>query len=552
MSELKFYSLGGANEVGASCYYIGTTKYGVLLDCGIRAQKSGAESLPNITLLNDLPLNLILISHAHLDHIGALPLIHKDRIDVPIISTLPTKRIGTLMLKDAVKVAESSGELIYSLEEALDAVEKIIPVQFNESYTTPEGIKVSFYKSGHILGAAYALIQIENYRILYTGDISLTKQHTVSNAEFPKEKIKVDTIISESTYGDTQLPSRKEEIRAFIKGVMEVLEQGGRILIPSFALGRAQEIILILLSHMVSKIIKECPIYLDGLVRAVCREYHDLFEYLPDELRNFVKNAQSSLFYRETVEVITSNNQRNKILADTSPCIIIASSGMLSGGVSPLYAKKLAGEEKSAIMVVGYQDEESPGRKLLMAKKGDEIPIKNELTELKCDVSQYKLSAHADRVGLVNFLTKFPSYSVILVHGETNPRRELLNTLKNNRIVWCPNNEQLIDPLSVPSWMSEQEITKAKEEIDKSAQTEGQTTAIEQKAVYEASETGDVVKTINRKVNAKININENEINISLPVDTLPFFQGVQDINVLLRRKEKVLLLDGKGQISEEK
>jgi len=199
-------------------------------------------------------------------------------------------------------------------------------------------------------------------------------------------------------------------------------------------------------------------------------------------------------------------------------------------------------------MVVGYQDEESPGKKLLTAKKGDELPIKKELTELKCDVSQYKLSAHADRVGLINFLGKFPSYSVVLVHGETNPRRELLSTLKENRIVWCPNNEQLIDPLSIPSWMTEEETTKAKEGIDKDAETAGQATVIDQKAVYDASETGEVLKTINRKVNAKIDINDNEILISLPLDTLPFFQDVQDMNIFLRRKEKHLLLDGKGEI----
>jgi predicted metal-dependent RNase len=522
MSHLRFLALGGAEEIGASSYYIGTERAGILLDCGVRIGLLGEAALPRLELLRGLPLEAVLITHAHLDHLGGLPflrplLAEQGREEVPIYATTPTRRLASPMLLDQSKIWRLSGCDLLNEGLALRAASEIIPL---EPGTEVEGkdFRAILHPAGHILGAAYIILEIDGFKALFTGDISLTKQGTVSEAQIDQGE-EVDVVVTESTYGNCTLPSRKNEVKALISQILEVLQRGGRILIPSFALGRAQEVVLILLQHIASGILPRVPIYLDGLVREITKLYEALSDYFPEELQSFCKNSRQPPLLRPPVELV-DDRLRERLITERKPAVIIASSGMLQGGVSPIYSRTIASEEESGIFIVGYQDEDSPGRRLLEAKRGDELEIMGEAITLSCEVTQFKLSAHADRGQLLNFLSRFPSQSVVIVHGEGSARHDLYNSLKGERFVWLARAGEAIDPLAFP----------------------------ERKPSYQGASPGEAVRAIGMKVEGKVTAGHL---LELPEEASHFFEGIERVTIQLWRRGPWLRLDGRGQTKGE-
>ncbi|MGB9681902.1 MAG: MBL fold metallo-hydrolase [bacterium] len=519
MSTLQFLPLGGANEVGASSYYIGSGERGILMDCGIRVKEVGEASLPEVHRLKDLKVDIVLITHAHIDHIGALPIIHKMFPDAEIFATKPTKELSKLMLLDMVKIGEQQGVSLFGIDDVMECTDSIKEIPFDEMVDF-NGIRFIPRRAGHILGACYYIINFEGYRFLYTGDISITNQYTVESAVLPEEVTQLDFVISESTYGNILLPSRRDEIRAFIMAIKSILAKGGRILIPSFALGRSQEIILILLSAITNRELPPgLPIYIDGLVRTITQAYTDLGNYLPERLKSFIMNSRQDPFLRDPVVIVSSSSKRRSIVKDTRPSIIIASSGMLTGGVSPIYARSILQEENSAVFFVGYQDEDAPGRKLLELKQGDMIMINGEEIPILCQIDQYKLSAHADSGSLQNFLARFPSYSLILVHGEAEARDHLFNALKTSRVVWKPNNGEGFDPLSTPTWITPQ------------------------------AERQEVIRIERAKATPTIERRDDRIALVFPSGYSKFFDNIDELKAQLVRSPDKLTINiaGKGK-----
>ena len=305
---------------------------------------------------------------------------------------------------------------------------------------TLEGSRGSFTlelrDAGHLLGAVSALIHSPGARggagatVYHSGDFSNIAGSTTPPAYKPPSPLAVDAVVSESTYGDTNLPSRKEQIRAFVAGLRGTLESGGKVLIPTFALGRAQEVIAVLLSHMNGGLLPTVPIYLDGLVRAMTRTYEELLEHLPTALRNAVKNTAQPPFLRPPVVEVQTDVQRRHILSSGEACVILASSGMLHAGRSPFYARALLPDPKNALYIVGYQDAESPGRRLLELTRGGEVELptpggERETVSVAAEVTRYYLSAHADRGGIIGQLASYPSPRVLWTHGEWNARSAL-------------------------------------------------------------------------------------------------------------------------------
>ncbi len=450
---MRFLGLGGTNEVGASCYLYEFGDTRLLIDAGMRPTMIGEASLPMLELLKEHPPDLMILSHAHLDHVGAIPRVKKLFPNLPIYTTRASQRLALEVLTDAVKVAKAQGAIIYELGEAMHAVAEMRTIKPFEPFSFA-GVKFSVYPAGHILGAVGILIETEEGKIFHTGDFSNITTLTTEEAYRPPTPIFVDAVISEATYGDTILPGRKEQIRELIEAVKTVVEGGGRVLIPTFALGRAQEIILLMLNHQSNGQLPKVPIYLDGLVRKLTTTFDELMGEMPKKLQNLAENLKTSPFLKDNVVMVKDSKQRQRIIEAYQPSIILASSGMLTGGPSPIYARHLLKEVNSALFVVGYQDAESPGRRLLELERGGEVLLPNPTGEgfepvpALCQVARYYLSAHADRVGIIAHLSRYPSPRVVLMHAEGNARYSLMEALKKDYFVELPKNGEWVDLLA--------------------------------------------------------------------------------------------------------
>jgi|GEM_PF-837302 len=436
---MQFTGLGGTDEVGASSYLYTLPEGRLLVDAGVRPGLIGSSALPDFAPLEDGAPDAILITHAHLDHIGALPLVSNQYPRAPLYMTAPTARLLLEGLSDSLKIGQSQGQPLFNARMMKTCLERVRVIGVGQRLTL-EGGRGSFVlelrEAGHLLGAVSALIHSPASRggagatVYHSGDFSNIAGSTTPPAYKPPTPLAVDAVISESTYGDTNLPSRKEQIRAFVAGLRSTLEGGGKVLIPTFALGRAQEVIAVLLSHMAGGQLPAVPIYLDGLVRAMTRTYEELLEHLPAALQNQARISGQSPFLRPPTVEVQTDAQRQRIVSSGEACVILASSGMLHAGRSPYYARALLPDPRNALYIVGYQDAESPGRRLLDLSRGGEVELPTpggdrETVSVAAEVTRYYLSAHADRGGIIGQLSSYPSPRVLWTHGEWNARSAL-------------------------------------------------------------------------------------------------------------------------------
>ena len=414
---MEIVFLGGAKEVGASCVLIKACNKNILIDSGIRMKE---DKLPNLQLLRELGgVDVCLISHAHLDHIGSLPLIAREYPHIFFYANQPTKDLIKVLLYDSLRIMEIAEDEIpiYAEKNVEDLLDRTLTYGFNYTFEPIEGIKVTFFPAGHILGASMIFIQTQEGSVLYTGDFSADRQLTVDKASVPK--IRPDVVICESTYGDRLHTNRSFEEERLFNTVAEVVSQGGKVLIPAFAIGRAQEIILILRNYMKKRKVS-FNVFIDGMVREVIRVYRNNPTYLSSRYYKRVLKGEE-IFLVENINVVSDKKQREEIISSSDPCVIISSSGMLTGGPSVFYAEKIVQSQNALIAITGYQDEEAPGRKLLELAELPENERKIELNgkeyEVKCRVEKYGLSAHSDRDRILGFLATLKPRTVIFAHG---------------------------------------------------------------------------------------------------------------------------------------
>jgi Cft2 family RNA processing exonuclease len=327
-----------------------------------------------------------------------------------------------------------------------------------------DGWRVKMVRSGHVLGAVSILLETPDGTYLYGGDISTFHQKTIDGLALDEiTNTQPDFMWSEATYGDGNHPARNTEEKKLADAIATVINNGGSVLIPSFALGRAQEIILILRDAMISKNIPVFPVVTDGLVNSICSVYETLTPYLGTKLQKHLENSQQPLFYYRNFSRAKMGEQE-AICKDETPKCVIASSGMLTGGASVTYAKGLAANEKNAIFLSGYQDAESPGRRLQELTQGDTVTFADGTSvDVNCQVERFKLSAHSDQVQLVSVIKQVNPKAIALVHGEGNALSKLREKVFKDYPVTCPVNGQMLEGTDTLEWVS----PKTQEQLEK-------------------------------------------------------------------------------------
>lgn len=429
--------LGGCREVGRSCYLLQTRHSKVLIECGVNV--SNVAETPYLYLPEVQPLDSldgVVITHAHLDHCGLVPLLYKFNYSGPIYVTPPTRDLMVLLQLDFIEVAEREKEAIYSSSMVREALKHTIALNYGEVTDISPDLRLTFYNAGHILGSAIAHFHVGEglYNIAFTGDFKFEKTRLFDKTatNFPR----LEALIMEATYGgvnDLQ-PSRAEAEQRLIEIINETIEKGGRILIPTFAVGRSQEVMIVLEEAIREKKLKEVPIYLDGMIYEATAIHTAYPEYLNSTLRDLIFYNGINPFISENFIRVDSMDKRENVINDPSPCVIIAPSGMLNGGPVMEYFRHLAENEKNTMIFVGYQAEGTLGRKVQKGWK--EIPFsvegRREVVEVKMRVETVDgFSGHSDRKQLINyvkFLNPKPS-KIITVHGDENKCIELASAI---------------------------------------------------------------------------------------------------------------------------
>ena len=426
--------LGGASSVGASCLAIELAEQWFVVDAGVRVDHK-ADPLPDLAQLEGKDIQAIFVTHAHADHIGALPLLHRAFPTTPIFTSRGTALLMEVMLADALKImakrAVEEMELpLYPEELVAGMLMQVRPMPVDQPFTVPTlpGITIHASRAGHIVAAVSLGFQSASESIVVSGDISSTPQRTVLGAVPPPVK-HCDLLVLESTYGSRLHPNREAEELRLAQAVAEGLANGGHVLIPCFGLGRGQEILLVLQAAQEQGHIPEFPIYVDGLVRRVCTTYQLMPEFLAPRLQRQIRKGYLP-FTGSNITFVRDVKERERILAGPPACLL-SSSGMLTGGPSAWYAARLAPNPNASILITGYQDEESPGKKLLdlAEHKQQTLDLGGQQIQVQCRVAKYGLSAHADGSELASYASALNPRNVALVHGDEDARKALRSLL---------------------------------------------------------------------------------------------------------------------------
>ncbi len=432
---MKFDFLGGALEIGGSAVLVQIDQKNILFDSGIR-QGANKDPLPNFQRVQELGgLDAIIISHAHLDHIGSLPLISKEYPGARIYMNHMTKDLVRVQLYDSLKVMKNRETEIplYAEQDVVDTLNRIFPIGYEVRFPIFDDCYLTLYNAGHIAGASFCYLQGKEGNVFYSGDFSVFSQRTIEGAKLPK--LRPDVAIVEATYGDRLHTNREIEEKALIDLINEAIDQNGKVLIPAFALGRAQEVLLILKGAMNKGSLKKVKVYVDGMVRDVNRAYLQNPLYLKQSLaKKILKGIEP--FYDENIIEVKPAMKREELIDEKESVVFVASSGMLTGGPSTYYAEKIAAMENGYIAITGYQDEEAPGKHLLDlldAEEGERYLKLNGVSfPVKCKIKKIGLSAHSDKNEICGVIERLSARNVIFVHGNEDVIRNLAKEIAAN------------------------------------------------------------------------------------------------------------------------
>ncbi len=435
--------LGGARQVGRSSILLQTPKSKILLDCGIDVASQGQEKFP----LFDIPefditdLDVVIISHAHLDHVGLLPYLYKMGYKGPCYMTAPTRDIAALLALDFIGVAYKQAEKpLFDSSDIKEMVKHSICLNYNEVTDITPDVRLTFYNSGHVLGGSLIHLNIGNglHNLLYTSDFKYGRSRLLdpAAASFPR----VETVITEATYGakNDSFPPRREVEQELLEIVKKTISRDGKVLIPELGLGRAQETMLILEDAISSGKLEKIPIYIDGMIWDINAIHTAYPDFLSNKIRSEIFQDKNP-FVSDIFSRVGSPQERRNVI-EGGPCIVLATSGMLVGGASVEYFREFAGNKNNSIIFVCYQGVGSLGRQVQDGLKETKMIIEGKEEVVKINMEVYTIngfSAHAGRNELLSFFNNIrPKPKRIIVnHGEVSKCLDLASALyKLNRV----------------------------------------------------------------------------------------------------------------------
>ncbi|MEM5812473.1 MAG: beta-CASP ribonuclease aCPSF1 [Candidatus Aenigmatarchaeota archaeon] len=428
---IRISALGGFRQVGRSSMLVQTSLSNILLDCGIDVASDQPPYI-NVPEFNIEKLDAIVLSHAHLDHCGYIPYIYEQGYTGPLYCTAPTRDLMVLLCLDYIDVCQKEGKNVnYSKKAVEKAVKHSVVLDYGEVSDIAQNIRLTLQPAGHLLGSSLVHLHIGDglHNILYTGDLKFgpTRLFDPAFTDFQR----VETLVIESTYGGPNdfMPSLKEAEAKLFQVIEETMKRGGKVLIPSFAVGRAQEVMALLGS---SKF--EHPVYIEGMLWDATAIHTAYPEYLSKRLQREIFHQGKNPFLSEIFKYVAPR-ERDSIIDSSEPAVIIATSGMLVGGPAMEYLKGLAPDKRNTLLFVGYQAEGTLGRRLQKGWK--EIPVRAENGKLKSVTMEMEvqtiegLSGHSDRNQLLSYMHKLGSRPerIIVNHGDQHKTTEMAKDL---------------------------------------------------------------------------------------------------------------------------
>ncbi|ORZ14076.1 beta-lactamase-like protein [Absidia repens] len=422
---LKLTPLGAGNEVGRSSVLLEYKGKTILLDAGIHPAYNGLASLPFFDEVDLESIDVLLVTHFHVDHAASVPyLMEKTSFKGRVFMTHPTKAIYKWLLSDYLRVSNIGDEdQLYSEEDLINSFQRIEAVDYHQQVEV-EGIKFTGYNAGHVLGAAMFLIEIAGVKVLYTGDYSREEDRHLMAAEKPDAA--VDVLITESTYGVQSHEPRLTKETRFTSLIHDIVGRGGRCLMPVFALGRAQELLLILDEYWdAHPELDSIPIYYASSLAKKCMAvYQTYINMMNTKIRKQFTISNPFIFKH------ISNLRNVEQFEDSGPCVMMASPGMLQNGLSRELFERWAPDKKNGLVITGYCVENTLAR-LAMNEPDDFAAMDGRKVPLNMSVDYISFSAHVDFTQNAKFIDDVKAPHVILVHGEANAMYRLKSALQS-------------------------------------------------------------------------------------------------------------------------
>lgn len=413
---MKLTFAGAAGTVTGSCFHLEAGGQNIVVDCGM------FQGLPELEARNVVPfpfdpkrVDWLLLTHGHLDHLGLIPRLVREGFHGQGACTVPTWDIAQVMLLDAARIQEEEGKAaLYTVDDAWASLDLFrTRVEYGEEIPLNSGVRVRFHDAGHILGAAFVEIEAEGKRVVFSGDLGNRGKPLVEDPAYPP---KADFLVLESTYGDREHPPLEESVVELEEVIVHTLAGGGNVVIPSFALERTQEVMFILFQLWREGRIPSCPIYLDSpLATRATQVFERYSERFPAPARRLFRKREDPFDFKLLEYTLT--RQASKRIGENSGAIIIAGSGMCTGGRILYHLRDNLPRPESALVFVGYQAVGTLGREI--EDGAAQVEVLGSVVPVRASVHKIEgLSAHADRPILVDWALHADPERIFLVHGE--------------------------------------------------------------------------------------------------------------------------------------